>query len=104
MTRKQFRQLVQLKERLFQLTDDLEKLGVSILESELFTIPGSAIDLITETNFTEKGIDLVNWWLYENSTKEVIEAREGKEIAYDVEDVDSFYDYLVENNYVISSN
>lgn len=104
MTREQFRQLVDLKERLFQLTDGLEDLGVSILESELFTIPGCAIDLVTETNFTEKGIDLVNWWLYESSTKEVIESREGKEITYDVEDVDSFYDYLVENNYVISNN
>ena len=104
MTKEQFRQLVDLKERLFQLTDKLEDLGVSILESELFTIPGCAIDLVTETNFTEKGIDLVNWWLYENVSKEVIETIEGKEIVHDLDAPDDFYDYLVENNYVISNN
>ena len=102
ITKEDFRELVNLKNRLFELSDGLEKLGISILESELFTIPGCAIDLVVTTNFTEKGADIVFWWLYEDrATVKIINS---KETEHNIEDPDGFYDYLVENNYVISNN
>lgn len=42
-----------------------------IYNSQLFTSVDNIIQNFLETNFTEKGIDEINWWLYEADEKHI---------------------------------
>ena len=103
ITREQFKKLVELKKRLFKFCDDIEELNIKVVDSEVFSIPGDAIDLIISTNFTDEGFNLVNWWLYDDVIdKKIIDNVDGEEVESNVEDVDDLFDYLLSNNYILS--
>ena len=81
------------------LADNLYNLGVDIVETPIYLHFGKLSDLCVELmGLTEEGIDLVNWWLYEDVPKEL----EINDEVIDVESTYAFYNFLL-NGYFLSS-
>lgn len=73
----------------------LEDLGIDLLESWISDTVFELFDQWVKSNFTEKGIDLVYKWLYEDHKINVLEPE------LDLLNIDNFYNYLSNNNYTI---
>lgn len=73
----------------------LEDLGIDLLESWISDTVFELFDQWLKSNFTEKGIDLVYKWLYEEYKINILEPE------LDLLNIDNFYNYLYNNNYTI---
>lgn len=58
----------------FKLMDDLDntvnkfgELGIDLVETSLFSVPGCLFDLLIGSNFDEEGQDTINWWYFEKN-------------------------------------
>lgn len=97
MKEKEFKEAISLIKEFMSLGESLHKLDIDIINSKLYDIPGRLFDILIETNFTEEGMDLVFWWLYEDVPKEVTD----NAVKYDLESIDALWKYLKKNQYVL---
>lgn len=97
MKEKEFKEAISLIKEFMSLEESLHKLNIEIADSKLFSIPGRLSDMLIETNFTEEGIDLIFWWLYEDVPKEVTDNM----VKYNLESVDALWKYLNKKRYVL---
>ena len=97
MKEKEFKEAISLIKEFMSLGESLHKLDIDIINSKLYDIPGRLFDMLIETNFTDEGIDLVFWWLYEDVPKEVTD----NAVKYDLESIDALWKYLNKKRYVL---
>lgn len=97
MKEKEFKESISLIKEFMSLGESLRKLDIDIINSKLYDIPGRLFDILIETSFTEEGVDLVFWWLYEDVPKEVTDNM----VKYDLESVDALWKYLKKKRYVL---
>jgi len=76
-----------------QYVDDLQKLGIDIIETPLFDCFGKLFDLLIKTNYRTKGQDQINWFFFEKGDNPGIKAYDenNREIC---RDIDELYDYV----------
>ena len=98
MTKEQFVETISYMQEFVNLIDELRQMGIDLIESKLYNLPANIFDQFVYSHFTEFGQDLVFWWMYEDVPKEIT-LDDGK--VHDVEDVNDFYEFLVENEYVL---
>lgn len=65
ITKEQFEEFIKNYYLFDSYLDKLQKLQIDIIETPLFKQFAKLNDLFLTTNFTEEGVDWVNWWLYE---------------------------------------
>ena len=71
-----------------------------IYNSQLFMSVDNIIQNFLETNFTEKGIDEINWWLYEAGDKKFAKIHYSDffgeyDKVFDVNLPEKFWNYLI---------
>ena len=97
MTKENFVEEISLMREFTELIDELRHMGIDLVESKLYNLPAIMFDQFVYSHFTEHGQDLVFWWMFEDVPKEITVDDE----IFDVEDVNDFYEFLVENKYVL---
>lgn len=97
MKEKEFKEAISLIKEFMSLEESLHKLSIEIADSKLYSIPGRLFDMLIETSFTDEGIDLIFWWLYEDVPKEVTDNM----VKYNLESVDALWKYLNKKRYVL---
>lgn len=71
-----------------------------LFETDWFINVEEMYDTFLESHFTESGIDLINWWKFENVDKIIYQKVDPDlfngetEIEYDVEDIEALWDYI----------
>lgn len=66
ITRKEFIQYIEIVNKNNSNIDELEKvLGVSIFEASIFETFEAMNELFLHQNFTDEGVDIIYWYLYE---------------------------------------
>lgn len=75
--------------------------NVCLFESDWYQAVDKIYDIFINSHFTELGIDLINWWMFEDVDHIIWENREadlfnGKsEIEYDVNDKVDLWNYML---------
>lgn len=68
-------------------------------ETDWFKAVGKMLDIFLDSHFTEEGCDLITWWLFEDVDHIVYETpnlfSEGKQIEYDINDIEDLWRYIV---------
>lgn len=67
---------------------------LEIWETPLCLAAAECMDLFVDSNFTTAGINMVNWWLYEDADKVIFS---DSEEPIDISRLEDFWNYLVEN-------
>lgn len=65
ITKEQFEEFIENYYLFDNYVNELQKLQIDIIETPLFNQFAKLNDLFLTTNFTEEGVDWINWWLYE---------------------------------------
>lgn len=75
--------------------DDLQKMGIDLIETPLFDCFGRLFDLLIKSHYRREGQDWINWFFFEKGDNEAIKAYDenNKEIC---RNFDELYD-LVED-------
>ena len=72
-----------------------------LFETDWFINVGEMYDTFLESHFTESGIDLINWWKFEDVDKIIYQKVDrdlfnGKsEIEYNVNEIDNLWKYMM---------
>jgi hypothetical protein len=66
---------------------------IELWETTICDSAAKIFDLLLEISFTKEGVDLINWWLYESSDKQIYENDE----AIDISVAEDFWNYLITN-------
>lgn len=72
---------------------------IDIFDSPLSSTADVIFDTWLNDHFTEEGVELVYWWIFEDVDKLLYD---DKDNSINVEDIEEFVKYLQENNYVKS--
>lgn len=77
-------------------TDKVNEIGLDLYESPVWDINDILLDEWGKTVLTEDGMELLYWWLFEDTDKIIYADTE-----IDVASVENFYNYLKDNGYFI---
>ena len=61
-----FEEAIKIIQEFSQEIDKFEEMGYYIAEMPIVDMTSQLLDVFIKSHFTEKGTDLVYWWLYEN--------------------------------------
>ena len=87
-----------LKNRIEERFDELGKiLGSGILDSNLVSDICMLFDNFISSHFTEAGIDLIFWWLYEDVEKKIYK---GDDESINVEELEDLWSFMCDNKSV----
>ncbi len=92
ITKGEFVKIIENDRTYHDITDKIEKFGISFYESDLDKCYYNLFNLVLEQYFNEDGIDLIYWWLYEDVDKTII-SEDGSKI--ELNSARDLYDYLV---------
>ena len=75
--------------------------GCCLYESDWCEAVGKMLDVYVDSHFTEVGLDLVFWWLFEevdhiitqNTTPDLFNGKD--KIEYNVNSIDDLWDYMI---------
>lgn len=109
MTRKEFVDAIEKLRSYEDFLEKLSKLDIETINCKPTEMPGFFFGQWVKEVFGKEGLDLVEWWLYEDVEKFIYkpgtckkevyfkgEPHDG-EIEADLTDVDDLYDYLLVN-------
>ena len=77
------------------------KYGLNLYESDWYESVGKMLDIFLDSHFSDKGCDLIYWWLWENVDKIIYEKvnpdlfNGETEVEYDVESFDNLWNYMI---------
>lgn len=86
----QIRLMLDYGKVLEQLYKDLK---VDIYDSSIDITVNSLFDAYLKLVFTEAGIDVITWWMYEDVPKKIYSA-ESDDVIADLTTIESLWDYL----------
>ena len=77
----------------------LYELGIDVIECKYMDTAGIFFDEIMRREFGDTGLDLITWWMYEDTDHKIYPANQGEEMKYgeviaDLNGIDSLYDYI----------
>lgn len=107
MKRKEFIEAIEKIKEHDAIASKLFELGIDILDCKDYELPNYFFGLWIKDNFGDEGLELVDWWLYEDVKKVLY--KEGTcskdwyykdeecdgEIEADLTEIDDLYDYLL---------
>lgn len=98
-----FKKTIEIYQEFLSKQEKLKEAGIDILESWLNDLPELLFNQWCKSNFTESGIDLIYWWIFESVEKVIyydINTLFGKQtINYKLNTIEDLYNYLKTNNY-----
>jgi len=77
------------------------KYGCNLFESDWVNSVNGMLDIFIESNFTESGSDLINWWLFEDVDHSLTETVDPDlfngetKVEYDVNDLEDLWNYMI---------
>ena len=82
--------------------------SIDLFESDWFMAVGKMLDIFLKSHFTDDGVDMITWWMFEDVDHIVWQQVEPtlfddtEEIKYNLKTIDDLWDYLMEykENYV----
>lgn len=95
ITKEIFKKIMEIRDRYDSNVDRLYELGINIIDSNLYSDFNIIFDTLISTNFSMEGVEWIDWWLYESSTRLYI--KDGKEITVDIDEL-----WELVKNYVIN--
>ena len=78
------------------------KYSIDLFESDWYEAVGCMLDTFLQSHFTDDGMDIITWWLFEDVEHTIWHNVEPTlfdditELQYDLETLDDLWDYLVE--------
>ena len=87
-----FEEAIKIIQEFSQEIDKFEKMGYYIAEMPIVDMTSRLLDLFIKSHFTEKGTDLIYWWLYENVEKVI--TLENNEKVY-IETLEDLWDFMI---------
>lgn len=97
ITKEQFTNIIESYNKFDEFCDQQHKLGVDLIESDLFNAVGILFDNAIYSNFIEEASDFIMWWMFESVNKEI--EVDGKTI--NLETIDNLWQYLISCGYVL---
>lgn len=95
VTKKEFIWFVESVKREDKFLDDCYNLKIDLSESPIVDEYENLFKMIEKIWFTDDGIELVEWWLFEDiEDKKLYSAKDNSVIA-DVNKVEDLYDFMV---------
>lgn len=95
MNKEDLKSAFDLMDQINGTADKFLELGIDIIETPLFSVPGYLFDLLIESNFTEEGQDVINWWYFEKKGNPELDLKmldkDGNELC---SDFDALWDYV----------
>lgn len=79
-----------------------KKYSIDLFESDWYEAVGDMLDTFLKSHFTEDGIDIITWWLFEDVDHTIWQQveptlfEENTEIKYHLNTIDDLWNYLVE--------
>lgn len=98
ITFKEFKSAVDSLSKINNYINILEKAGINISETDLVQESWKLFDMFIDSHFTEKGCDLVYWWIYEDVSKVIYQDTFFGKEEINVEDINDFWSYLKSYN------
>ena len=73
---------------------NLYKLGVDIINSDIYENFNKITNILFESILTKEGVDLIDWWLYENVDKKIYDNEDSSKIIADLNKIEDLYKYM----------
>lgn len=76
-----------------------------LFETKWYDAVGKMLDSFLDSHFTEEGVDLICWWLFEDVNHIIYSKIDNdlfdseKEVEIDVNHIEDLYNYLIKNGY-----
>lgn len=78
-----------------------KKYGSNLINSDWYESYGKLSDLFLESHFTENGMDLIYWWLYDDVDHIIYESvdedlfEKKKDVEHDVNNIEDLWNYMI---------
>ncbi len=99
LTKEQFKELVEKKQKRDEYEHKLYELGIDIMAGGNYDdFIEYVFDIILSQCFDKEGVEMVYWWMYDDVDKYLYEpGTNGQKITNDLTTIDALYDWLVNN-------
>lgn len=93
ISKEQFLQFIDLVKKEDNFINTLYKLNIDIIDCEIATDYYLVGNILLNTNFTASGVDLIEWWLYEDVENKEIYEKDGP--TYTLNTAEELWNYLI---------
>ena len=93
ISKEQFLQFIDLVKKEDNFINTLHNLNIDIINCEIATDYYLVGNILLNTNFTASGVDLIEWWLYEDVENKEIYEKDGP--TYTLNTAEELWNYLV---------
>lgn len=93
ISKEQFLQFIDLVKKEDNFINTLHNLNIDIINCELATDYYLVGNILLNTNFTALGVDLIEWWLYEDIENKEIYEKDGP--TYTLNTAEELWNYLI---------
>jgi hypothetical protein len=93
ISKEQFLQFIDLVKKEDNFINTLYNLNIDIINCEIATDYYLVGNILLNTNFTASGVDLIEWWLYEDVENKEIYEKDGP--TYTLNTAEELWNYLI---------
>lgn len=93
ISKEQFLQFIDLVKKEDNFINTLYNLNIDIINCEIATDYYLVGNILLNTNFTASGVDLIEWWLYEDIENKEIYEKDGT--TYTLNTAEELWNYLI---------
>ena len=93
ISKEQFLQFIALVKKEDNFINTLHNLNIDIINCEIATDYYLVGNILLNTNFTASGVDLIEWWLYEDVENKEIYEKDGP--TYTLNTAEELWNYLI---------
>lgn len=93
ISKEQFLQFIDLVKKEDNFINALYNLNIDIINCEIATDYYLVGNILLNTNFTASGVDLIEWWLYEDIENKEIYEKDG--LTYTLNTAEELWNYLI---------
>ena len=93
ISKEQFLQFIDLVKKEDNFINTLHNLNIDIINCEIATDYYLMGNILLNTNFTASGVDLIEWWLYEDVENKEIYEKDGP--TYTLNTAEELWNYLI---------
>ena len=93
ISKEQFLQFIALVKKEDNFINTLHNLNIDIINCEIATDYYLVGNILLNTNFTASGVDLIEWWLYEDIENKEIYEKDGP--TYTLNTAEELWNYLI---------
>lgn len=96
MTREKFKDLVYKMLGHSEFYNKLYELGIDVIECKYMDTAGIFFDEIMGREFGDEGLDLITWWMYEETDHVIYDPDDKTKVIADINKIDDLYKYLAD--------